>query len=122
MLAVVKAPHTELSIQGENAEAILNWIRRKFPVEVVVPAVPREEDGEETVNVFETDWYRENRHLKLMGYRLTHGMSQKKLAEKSGIAQSLISQYENGRRKLTLRAAIKLGRALGEAPETLMAD
>lgn len=122
MLAVVKAPHTEISIHGENAEAILNWIRKKFPVEVVAAPAAVEDDGEELVNIFDTDWYRENKYLKLMGYRLTHEMSQAELAEKSGIAQSVISQYESGRRKLTMRAAIKLGKALGEDPQKLMAD
>lgn len=121
MLAVVKTPHTEISIHGENAEAILNWIRKKFPVEVVAAHVAAADD-EELIPVNETEWWQTMKHQLLAGARLKHGMSQEMLAEKSGIAQSVISQYESGKRKITMRAAIKLGRALGEAPEKLMAD
>ena len=120
MLAVVKTPHTEISIHGENAEAILNWIRKKFPVEVVGSAAVA--DDEELIPVNETEWWETMKHQLLAGARLKHGMSQEELAEKSGIAQSVISQYESGRRKITMRAAIKLGKALGEAPEKLMAN
>ncbi len=58
----------------------------------------------------------------LAGYRHKHGVSQEELAEKSGITQSVISAYESGKRKITMRAAIKLGRALGEAPEKFITD
>lgn len=122
MLAVEKTHRTEISLHGEGAEAILSWIRRKFPVEVVVPAAPEEADGADSVPVRATEWYGELKRELLAGARLKHGMSQSELAEKSGVSQSLISQYESGRRALTLRAAIRLGEALGEPPEKLLAD
>jgi len=122
MLALVKMPHTEISIHGEAAEAILDYLRKKFPVEIIVPAANSgtADDENETVNIFETDWWKENEYLLLTGARLKHDMTQEALAEKSGIKQSVISQYESGKRKITLRAAIKLGKALGEKPEMLL--
>ncbi|MBQ9788997.1 MAG: helix-turn-helix transcriptional regulator [Lentisphaeria bacterium] len=47
-------------------------------------------------------------------YRLKHGLTQKELAEKSGITQTNISAYESGKRNLTRKAAEKLANALGE--------
>ncbi len=121
MLALVKTPHTEISINGEASEAILEWLRKKFTVEVVAQNdSASDEDGSEAVNVFETDWWKKNEHLLLTGARLKHNMTQEELAEKSGIKQSVISLYESGKRRISLRAAIKLGKALGEKPEMLL--
>ena len=121
MLALVKTPHTEISINGEASEAILEWLRKKFTVEVVAQNdSASDEDGREAVNVFETDWWKKNEHLLLTGARLKHNMTQEELAEKSGIKQSVISLYESGKRRISLRAAIKLGKALGEKPEMLL--
>lgn len=117
MLAVVKTPHTEISIHGENAEDILNWLRKKFPVEVVSDAADHENDS---VPVNATEWWQTMKHQLLAGARLKHGMSQEELAKKSGICQSVISQYESGRRRITMRAAVKLGKALGEKPEKFL--
>jgi hypothetical protein len=54
MLAVVKKPHIELSISGEGADELIAWIRRKFPVKVLVA-----DEGEQTVPVEETEFYQE---------------------------------------------------------------
>jgi len=48
---------------------------------------------------------------------LKHDLTQNDLAERSGIAQVMISEYETGKRKLTMKAASKFAKALGEAPE-----
>lgn len=75
---------------------------------------------EELVDLAETDWWQENRYRVLRGYRHKHNMSQQELSEKSGIARSVIAQYESGKRRITLRAAEKLGKALGEDPQKLV--
>ena len=41
----------------------------------------------------------------------------KYLAERAGISQVMVSDYENGKRKLTLKAATKFANALGEDPQ-----
>lgn len=35
MLAVVKTPHTEISINGDGAAKILEYLKQKFPVEIL---------------------------------------------------------------------------------------
>jgi len=34
MLAVVKKPRIEISLQGENVEELIEWIRKKFEVSI----------------------------------------------------------------------------------------
>ncbi len=52
---------------------------------------------------------------RLKEYRLAARMSQKELAEKSGVSQTTISHFEQGRgRNLTLGNFISLLRALGQ--------
>jgi DNA-binding XRE family transcriptional regulator len=49
----------------------------------------------------------------LKAYRLREGLTQKELADKSGIAQANISAMEKGRRPIGLEAAKTLADALG---------
>ena len=114
MLAVVKTPRIELSLAGnESAVAdLLKYLRARYSVAVL------SESEDESVNAFTTPFWQETTSGDLLqGFRLKHGLSQAELAEKSGIGQTVISAYENGKRKLSRRAAIKIGAALGEAPE-----
>ena len=82
--------------------------------------VIRQNNGDdESVNVFETDFWKETTPgMLLAGYRLKHEMTQEQLAEKSGIHHVVISAYENGKRKLSRKAAVKLAKALNEDPES----
>ena len=77
------------------------------------------DDDDESINVFETDFWKETTPgMLLAGYRLKHEMTQEQLAEKSGIHHVVISAYENGKRKLSRKAAVKLAKALDEDPES----
>jgi len=82
--------------------------------------VIRQNNGDdESVNVFETDFWKETTPgMLLAGYRLKHEMTQEQLAEKSGINHVVISAYENGKRKLSRKATVKLAKALDEDPES----
>lgn len=75
--------------------------------------------GSETaVDAFATDFWRQGTPGDLLrGYRPKHGFTQQQLAKMTGIGQTVISAYENNKRPLTQRAAIKIGRALGENQE-----
>lgn len=117
MLAVVKTPRTEIALHGDGADAVLAWLRQKFTVEIAGVAQP---DDEELVNIDDTDWGRRMKNRLLAGYRLKVGLTQKRLAELSGVRQSVISEYETGRRPLTMAAALKLAKHLGVEPETLL--
>lgn len=131
MLAVVKEPHIELSLNGSETDlnAFVNALRRDYDITIVVNVSAEtatrqppagDDDDEGSVDIRDTDFWREMGtpgHL-LAGARLKHGMTQEQLAEKSGIHHVTISAYENGRRKVSRRAAIRLARALGEDEAT----
>jgi DNA-binding XRE family transcriptional regulator len=110
MLAVVKKPHIELALSGENPAELLNWIRRKFDVSILTPW------RETSVPVEATEFWRdmnENRAGNLLaGMRLKAELTQAELAEKVGIRQNMVSEYENGKRSLTPAMAKRFSQAL----------
>lgn len=117
MLAVVKTPRIELSLSGaENAIAeLLEFLRSRYPVAVLNDEA---DSGEESTDAFGTEFWKETTPGDLLqGFRLKHNLSQEQLAEKSGIGQTVLSAYETGKRRLSRRAAMKIGAALGEKPE-----
>ena len=124
MLAVVKEPHIELSINGaaRDVDALMDIIRSKYEVTVFVentePAA--DDDDEEYVDIKDTEFWKENvtSGRLLQGYRLKHDMTQRQLAKASGISYATISEYEHDRRKITPLAARRLAVALGEDPDT----
>ena len=117
MLAVVKTPHIELSINGEGSKEMLDWLARKFRLQVI-------SGNDEKVNIEETDFYREmevNRSGNLLeAARLKAGLSQKQLADAAGVRQTMVSEYENGRRKVTKSMAERFAKELKIKPERLM--
>ena len=116
MLALVKTPRTEteLCIHGESME-IITCLRRFFKVEIIGTEKP-----DQLIDANSSEYDRANRFRLLPGYRIKAGMTQKQLAEKSGIRQNLISDYETGRRRLTPAAAAKLAPALNISPDRLL--
>ena len=121
MLAVVRMPHTEISVNGEGTERILEWLRQRFKVEVFSFQNQMADNGDdELIDVNETAWWAKMRKQLLAGFRLKAGLTQKRLAELSGIRQSVISEYERGKRPLTMAAALKLAPALSVKPEQLL--
>lgn len=117
MLAVVKTPHIELSINGEGSKEALDWLARKFRVQVI-------SGNDEKVNIEDTDFYREmevNRSGNLLeAARLKAGLSQKQLAEAVGVRQTMVSEYENGHRKITKNMAGRFAKELKIKPERLL--
>jgi ribosome-binding protein aMBF1 (putative translation factor) len=109
MLAVVKKPRIEMSLNGEGACEALSWLSKKFKVTVI-------ERDEETIPIEDTDFWEEmnaNRVGNLLAAaRLKNGLTQKQLAEKADIKQNMISDYEKGRRRLTRQMAAKFAAIL----------
>ena len=122
MLAVVRTPHTEISVSGEGSEQILEWLRRKYTVEVVSDRPRPQSAGadDELVDINDSSWWSRMRKQLLAGFRLKAGLTQKQLAKLSGIRQTVISEYENGKRPLTMAAALKLAPPLSVDPEKLL--
>jgi ribosome-binding protein aMBF1 (putative translation factor) len=118
MLALVKKPHIEISIHGENVAELVDWIRKKYDV-----AVLSEEPEEEFVPIEGTQYWQEmekNRIGNLLaGARLKAGLTQTQLADKLGIRQNMVSDYEHGRRTYSDVMAKRLSRTLKVKEEHL---
>jgi DNA-binding XRE family transcriptional regulator len=111
MLALVKKPHIELSIHGEHAAELVAWIRKRYDV-----AILTDELGDELVSIESTEYWTEmekNRVGNLLaGARLKAGLTQAQLAEKLGIRQNMVSDYERGRRTCSEAMAMRLSKTL----------
>jgi len=117
MLALVKKPHIELSLQGDNIEELLAWIKKKYDVAILCA------DDEDSVPVEETDFWKEmeaNRIGNLLAAaRLKVGLTQAELAEKLSLRQNMISDYERGRRHLSSAMAARFSKVLKIKQERL---
>jgi ribosome-binding protein aMBF1 (putative translation factor) len=111
MLALVKKPHIELSIQGERVEELVAWIRKKYELSVLSA-----DDGEDSIPVEQTEFWKQmdrNRVGNLLaGARLKAGLTQGQLAKKLGIRQNMVSDYERGRRSLSPAMAARFSAVL----------
>ncbi len=110
MLALVKKPHIEMSINGDHVDELLVWISKKFEVNVITS------DRSDSLPIEETDFWKEMNSNRignmLAGARLKAGLTQVQLAEKLKIRQNMISYYEKGKRHLTPDMAKRLAKAL----------
>lgn len=111
MLALVKKPRIELSIHGEHVSELVEWIRKKYDVDVLA-----EEPEEELIPIESTEYWEtmeKNRVGNLLaGARLKAGLTQAQLAEKVGVRQNMISDYERGRRTYSDAMAKRLSETL----------
>ena len=118
MLALVKKPHIELSLHGEHVSELVAWIRKKYDV-----AVLADEPEDEFVPIESTGYWKEmekNRVGNLLaGARLKAGMTQAQLADKLGIRQNMVSDYERGRRTYSDAMAKRLSKTLKVKEERL---
>ena len=110
MLALVKKPRIEISLQGEQVDELIEWIRKKFEVSILTS------DNSESIAVEETDFWKEMQSNRignlLSGARLKAKLSQTQLAEKLGIRQNMISDYERGKRRLSPSMAKRIAKIL----------
>jgi len=118
MLALVKKPRIEISLNGDDVAELVAWIRKKYDVEVLSAD---EEDA--SIPVEGTAFWKEmekNRVGNLLtGARLKAGLTQTQLAEKVGIRQNMISDYEHGRRTYSDDMARRLSAVLQVREEQL---
>ncbi|MFH0921117.1 MAG: helix-turn-helix transcriptional regulator [Fibrobacterota bacterium] len=108
----MKKPRTEFSINGAGAKEAVAWLSKKYDIEIISPEVA----DSETVAIEDTDFWREmnmNRVGNLLeAARLKAGLTQKQVSEAVGIRQNMISDYENGRRRLSRRMLKRLADVL----------
>jgi len=110
MLALVKKPRIEISLQGERVDELIEWIRKKFEVSILTS------EDIESVPIEETDFWKEiqsNRVGNLLSAaRLKANLSQAQLAAKLDVRQNMVSDYERGKRRLTPAMAKRIAEIL----------
>jgi predicted transcriptional regulator len=110
MLALVKKPRIELSLQGENVDELIEWISKKYDVNIL------SSDKDDSISIEESDFWKEMQSNRignlLVAARLKANLSQSQLAQKLGIRQNMISDYERGKRRLTADMAERIAETL----------
>jgi ribosome-binding protein aMBF1 (putative translation factor) len=110
MLALVKKPRIEISLHGEHADELIEWISKKFEVSILTS------ENADSIDIEETDFWKEMQSNRignlLSGARLKAKLSQAQLAEKLGIRQNMISDYERGKRRLSPSMAKRIAKIL----------
>lgn len=110
MLALVKKPRIEISLQGENVDELIKWISKKYEVSILTS------DLDESIAIEDTDFWKEMQSNRignlLAAARLKAELSQSQLADKLGIRQNMISDYERGKRRLTSDMAKRIAKTL----------
>jgi len=110
MLALVKKPRIEISLQGEHVDELLDWISKKYEVSILAS------DDSESIAIEKTDFWKEMQSNRignlLSAARLKANLSQAQLADKLGIRQNMISDYERGKRRLSSSMAKRIAKIL----------
>ncbi len=113
MLAVVKKPHTNITlfkIKGNIPDGVMKYLRREFGQNIEMT-----DENEELVNIFDTHWYKGIKKTISSGdtlriYRQNLGLTQTELGQKLGkITRQKISDIENNKRGISKAVAKKLG-------------
>ena len=125
MSEAVKMPHINLAYDHCDSAVIgelVNFLKSKFKkITIVVKSTQEEDDDEELVDAFESDFWKSATVGNLLaGYRLKHKLTQKQLAARAGMSHATISAYETGKKPLSRRSAIKLADALGEETDCFL--
>jgi DNA-binding XRE family transcriptional regulator len=115
MLAVVKKPPIEFTVQGEIPDKYLKLLKKDFG-----PALSVFED-EEAMSVTEMDWHREMKEKETPGdtlrfYRRLHKMTQEDLAARIGATKQKISNMEHNAKPISRKTAYQLSEVFGISP------
>lgn len=110
MLAVVKTPRTSIRMRGHISNRLLDVLVEEYGTSVKITPEP----GDEKVDIFQTEWYREakkrltpGKYMKI--FRENHGMTQAELGKAlGGVPAQHISNMERGSRPISKRIALKL--------------
>ncbi len=118
MQAVVKTPRIELKIKGEISPKLIAVLEEEFGSELLL----EEEQEDEMVNIFTTDWYAQITSKMTPGdnlkvYRENRGWTQTQLGEMlDGMPRQHISNMERGIRSISKKTARKLAQIFKISP------
>ena len=118
MLALVKKPLIEISLQGENVDELIEWISKKYEVSILTSGKT------DSIAIEETDFWKEMQSNRignlLSAARLKAKLSQSQLAEKLSIRQNMVSDYERGKRRLSTDMAKRIAKILNIKAERFL--
>jgi DNA-binding XRE family transcriptional regulator len=110
MQAVVKTPHIKINVQGDIIPTkLLFFLKEEYGNKVKFI----EEKNDKLVNALNTQWYKDIKAATTTGdylriYWERNGLTQAKLGDMVGsVPRQHISNMENGRRPISLKAARK---------------
>jgi DNA-binding XRE family transcriptional regulator len=116
MQAVVKTPHIEISVRGAAIPPrLMDVLKEEYGQELSLV----EDDGDDLVDAFETQWYKGVKEKMTPGtylriYRENKRLTQLQLGEAlGGIPRQHISNMEHGHRSISLKMGRKLSLLLG---------
>ena len=118
MQAVVKTPHIEVRIKGDIPPKLLFVLEEEFGTDLLL----EEEQDDEVVNIFETDWYSQIKSSMTPGdnlkiYRENRGWTQAQLGEMlDGVPRQHVSNMERDLRPISKKTARKLARIFNVSP------
>jgi len=115
-VVVVKTRHIEISVKGTAiATRLMDVLKEEYGPELSLV----ENDGDDLVDAFQTQWYKGVKEKMTPGtylriYRENKGLTQLQLGEiLGGIPRQHISNMERGHRSISLKMARKLSLLLG---------
>jgi Helix-turn-helix len=111
MLVHAKTPRIDVRISGRGARQVANLLRRTYKNVRIEP------DAGASVDITETEWYKDisakiTPGKALRTYRDNAGLTLAELSGKTAIAESHLSAMENDKRGIGKVTAQKLGKAL----------
>lgn len=112
MHVVERTHHIDIIINS-GSDYILPLLKKNYPDIAIIDdeqAFPYE--GSELKEQLDDNWNR-NPNLRINALRWAKGMTQKQLAEATGLNRVVFSQLETGKREISLSIAKKLAPALG---------
>ncbi len=119
MQAVVKTPRIEIKIKGDIPNKILTVLKEEYGKKVHIS----EDEDDQLINIFETDWYKDIKSKTTPGdnmkiYREIHNLTQEKLGELlGGVPRQHVSNMERGKRSISLKTAKKLSQLFKVSPD-----
>ncbi len=111
MLAVVKTPHINVRIEGQVSPRLLRLLKTEYGQKLKLI----ENDENETVDFFKTDFYKKVKKRMTPGtyvkiYRGNFNMTQEQLGLKVGVSKSFICDIEHNRRAISKDMAKKFSK------------
>ena len=110
MQAVVKTSCIEIVIKGDIPDRLMTVLNEEYGEQVQLS----EDNSDDLVDVFETDWYRSVKSGMAPGdnlrtYRENHGLTQARLGELlGGVPRQHVSNMEREVRSISVKTARKL--------------